>query len=174
MPLPPVSATNPANWTGFTASALVNNLFRWGNYTTDLYTSDFTTVDPYRGYMLYLRSPVGSVSYEALAPTTNTVEIALIGGWNWIGVPLDMSQTAISVRNNQTMAVRTVTQDAAQGANAWLNYNWTFLDSAARTPRICSFGSGADDNMLRRWFGYRVFVTTLAPGQTYTLIVPAR
>ena len=174
MPAPPAFNNNPASFTGFSLPILFNNLYRWQNYTIELYTSDFTTVEGYRGYTLRLDNRIPAVSYQALYPSCPDAEITLIGGWNWIGVPITMSQTAMKVRKDLTGEVRTVAQDAAMGAGAWLNYNWVFYDSADRTVRLVNYMPGADDTLLRPWFGYQVFVGTLPPGETYTLIVPTR
>ena len=174
MPAPPAFNNNPASFTGFSLPILFNNLYRWQNYTIELYTSDFTTVEGYRGYTLRLDNRIPAVSYQALYPSCPDAEITLIGGWNWIGVPITMSQTAMKVRKDLTGEVRTVAQDAAMGAGAWLNYNWVFYDSADRTVRLVNYMPGADDTLLRPWFGYQVFVGTLPPGETYTLIVPTK
>lgn len=174
VPCPPdLGWEDPANWNGFTYALLENNLYRWENRTTELYDADFDTVEGYRGYVLRLDDDLGDVSFLGRCACCPTVEITLIGGWNWFGVPVTCNQDAVKVRNDQTGEVRTAAVDDAAGANRWLNWNWSFYDSAARTVRLVYFGGGSDDTMLREWFGYRTMVDTLDPGQTYTLIVPA-
>jgi hypothetical protein len=174
VPCAPAGDSDPASFNGFTFTLLRNHLYRWETLTTQLYPDDFTTVEAYRQYLLLLDNPIDEVSFDGRYPCCPTAEIKLTGGWNWFGVPFAVKQDKLMIRNDQTQEVRTVPQDVAMGANAWLNPNWAFYDSGAHTMRLVNYNGTVDDTMLRPWFGYRTMVMTLNPGESYTLIVPTQ
>ena len=89
-------------------------------------------------------------------------------GWSWIGKPGqgDVLQGAVSVRDDETMVVRTAEQDY-DDPTPWVNWNWLYWDSVADTTKIMIF-AGGDDNLMREWYGYRVWTNR----DKLSLIIP--
>jgi hypothetical protein len=138
---------------------MANTIFMWdkANKTILLYPDDFTDLAMGEGYTLYLHSEVYQPSYFG-TPTDPMSKILLpLAGWSWIGYAHNGNTQLRMVRvlNKDLMFGRSAETDAASG-DPWVNWNWLYYDSQARTVRICTF-SGGDDNTLHSWYGYRVW-----------------
>jgi hypothetical protein len=160
---------DPASFLG--AENVTNRLIRYDRLlkTAELYPDDFTTVAVGEGYALYashvLDSQFGGVG------TGGDFAIDLpTPGWSWIGHPHQqpLALADVLVTDQASGATRTAAEDAAASV-PWLNWNWIFWDSSARTPKLLSM-SGGDDTSLRPWYGYAVWVNR--GGLTLTIPLP--
>ena len=135
-----------------------NVLFRWDarNKNTELCPDDFYTVEPKRGYTLWLNVPQ-STSYRGVGYTTAQTIPILNEGVTWIGVPgmANVPLATFSIRNLVTGEERTAVEDEDSG-QPWMNWNWTYWDSVQRRAAICSMGGG-DDTITHPWYGYRTW-----------------
>jgi len=133
-----------------------------------LYPNDFTTIFVGEGYLL--RSDIiQSPSYYGLAWRTDVSIPLPARGWSWIGHPhrTPVLLSSVRVTNEDLGETRTVAQDMAAGSDSWVNWNLLYWNSYEDTAKLLAV-SGGDDNMLRPWYGYRIWTER----ENLTLIMP--
>jgi hypothetical protein len=166
IPLDPVGSSEASAVLGFDCK---NSLYRWNPTVKnfELYPCDFTGLERGRSYLLMLQGMARPL-YVA-EPPAGDFEIALPeAGWALIGQPFDRDTLLESclVRNNDLGVTRTAWDDRG-AADAWLNWNLPWWDSAGDTWKTLAL-AGGDDDTLHPWYGYLVWANT----RNLTLIIP--
>jgi outer membrane protein assembly factor BamB len=165
----PIDPFDPNAGSIFGWDNVYNKLLRWNpvQKNLELFPDDFTDVEIGRGYTLRADVDLGAAvdGYVSVLPFEIKIPEA---GWQWIGHP---SRWAVplkgcAIRDDDTADVRTAVMDA-QDADPWVNWNLIYWNSAYDTASILCF-AGGDDNMLRAWYGYRLW----ANRRNLTLLVP--
>jgi hypothetical protein len=157
----PLIPDDPSVTAIFGANNLANRLYRWDpvQKTVQLYPDDFTELTVDETYMALLNTTFDLTLSGTQTPPGYVVPI-VSAGWAWIGYPKagpTFLQDA-ALHNLALGETRTALQDRA-AADPWINWNWIFWNSTLDTAQILAF-SGADDDMLRPWYGYLVWSNT--------------
>jgi hypothetical protein len=142
--------------------SMANLIYMWHRVrkTVLLYPDDFTTLEMGEGYTLYLHHEVYEPSYAGTqAPPIGYIYLPL-PGWSWIGYPHlgDTPLADCSVTNLDLAQTRTAPEDFSSPV-PWVNWNWLYFDTQARTIKICTL-AGGDDDTLHSWYGYRLWSNT--------------
>jgi hypothetical protein len=157
----PLIPNNPDPASIFGLQETRNNLYWWHptKKTIYLYPDDFQTVQVGQGYILRVTEGTYTPFYPgAQAPGAQYPIDLPQAGWVMIGDPRnnDVALSKLTVYNNTTGVTRTPATDQG-AADPWLNWNWLYWNSYLETAQILSL-SGGDDNTLRPWYGYFVWV----------------
>jgi hypothetical protein len=136
-----------------------NKLYRWDPVakTIETYPDDFSELEVGRAYVLWSDGDLAPVYYAGAGDASREVALPS-AGWTWIGLPgvEDVPLVNCRVRNEATGESRPVPDDIAAGRDAWVNWNLVWWDPEWDTARILGL-SGADDDALRAWYGYRIW-----------------
>jgi hypothetical protein len=107
-------------------------------------------------------------------------------GWTWVGMPGlrelgypdFMPNVIVKYPSDDSGVERTAEYDRAQSPNNWVNWGWSFWDTAVQCPKTLTPYLPFGNNVCHPWLGYRTWV--LKGGATYeddpdqvTLIWPA-
>jgi hypothetical protein len=133
-----------------------NRIFMWDKAakTIGLYPDDFTDLVMGEGYLLYLDDQIYQPHFFGNdAPAWSYIDVPS-SGWVWVGYAHEGS-TQLSVCRvlNKSLNMAKSAMTDANSMHPWVNWNWLYYDSQARTVKICAM-SGGDDTMLRSWYGY--------------------
>jgi predicted outer membrane repeat protein len=167
IPLVPVASADAAAVLGFNCR---NRVFGWlePRRTVQIYPDDFTELAVGTSYAAYIRpdeqqNPV----YEGSQPELPFERPLLTAGWCWVGVPSTQDVYGLDLAVCKDGVVRSAAEDHA-APDPWLNWNWIWWASVARSVGIMDPFGGGDDEWVHPWYGYRVWAYT----ENVTIIFP--
>jgi hypothetical protein len=147
-----------------------NRLVRWNAEAkvVELYPDDFDTMQQARGYLLWAGGETRP-QYEGWDLTINGEMILPEVGWTWVGHTFDYPVALADawVRDDLTGATRTALADFT-APDPWVNWFIIYWDAADRQMKMLSLNGSGDEDILRPWYGYRVW----SYRSDVTLVVP--